>query len=151
MPINLFGNSSHDNNIEIDTSLFVQKSYKRTNYIESDKEEDIDLKNQYRIKNLPDPISIREPAPKHYVDFLINDPCIIKNTAHIDLNEINISSLKKILINNHTEANRGLIRGHLPLQYLFSFARSFIKITKGLGFELDLRTPNRKQDVLYTT
>ena len=53
---------------------------------------------------------------------------------------INDSSLKKILINNHTQANRGLIRGHLPLEYIFGFARSFKKITKGLGFELDLRT-----------
>ena len=65
--------------------------------------------------------------------------------------EINNSSLKKILIDNHTEANRGLIRGHLPLEYKFGFARSFKKITKGLGFELDLRTSNRKQDILYTT
>ena len=64
--------------------------------------------------------------------------------------EINKSSLKKILIDNHTEANRGLIRGHLPLEYIFGFARSFKKI-KGLGFELDLRTSNRKQDILYTT
>ena len=65
--------------------------------------------------------------------------------------EINNSSLKKILIDNHTEANRGLIRGHLPSEYIFGFARSFKKITKGLGFELDLRTSNRKQDILYTT
>ena len=65
--------------------------------------------------------------------------------------KINNSSLKKILINNHTEANRGLIRGHLPLEYIFGFTRSFKKITKGLGFELDLRTSNRKQDILYTT
>ena len=64
---------------------------------------------------------------------------------------INNSSLKKILINNHTEANRGLIRGHLPLEYIFGFATSFKKITKGLGFELDLRTSNRKRDILYTT
>ena len=66
-------------------------------------------------------------------------------------NGINDSSLKRILINNHTDANRGLIRGHLPLEYIFGFARSFKKITKGLGFELDLRTTNRKRDVLYTT
>ena len=65
--------------------------------------------------------------------------------------KIDNSSLKKILINNHTEANRGLIRGHLPLEYIFGFARSFKKITKGLGFELDLRTSNRKRDILYTT
>ena len=56
----------------------------------------------------------------------------------IDVNEdeINNSSLKKILIDKHTEANRGLIRVHLPLDYIFGFARSFKKITKGLGFEL---------------
>ena len=66
MPINVFGNSSssYDNGNKIDTSLFVQKPYLRTNYIESNIEEDIDLKNQYRIKNLPDPISIGEPVSK---------------------------------------------------------------------------------------
>ena len=31
MPINVFGNSSHDNNKKIDTSLFVQKPYLRSN------------------------------------------------------------------------------------------------------------------------
>ena len=65
-------------------------------------------------------------------------------------NGINDSSLKQILITNHTEANRGFIRGHLPLEHIFGLARSF-KRTKGLGFELDLRTSNRKQDILYTT
>ena len=65
--------------------------------------------------------------------------------------KINNSSLKQIHINNHTEANRGLIRGHLPLEYIFGFARSFKKIRKGLGFELDLRTSNRKRDILCAT
>ena len=55
-------------------------------------EEDIDLKNQYRIKNLPDPISIREAASKKYVDNLFNDPIIVKNTQHIDLNDRNITN-----------------------------------------------------------
>ena len=61
MPINVFGNSSNNSDNEIYTILFVQKPYLRTNYIESNIE-DIDLKNQLQIKNLPDPISIREPA-----------------------------------------------------------------------------------------
>ena len=44
MPTNVFGNgsSSYDNGNKIDTSLFVQKPYLRTNYIESNIEEDID-------------------------------------------------------------------------------------------------------------
>ena len=58
--------------------MFVQKHYLRHNYIEADIEEDIDLKNQFRIKNLPNPISMREPASKNYVDNLFNDPSIVK-------------------------------------------------------------------------
>ena len=79
MPINVFGDSSssYDNGNEIDTSSFVQKYFLRSNYIESKIEEDIDLKNQFRIKNLPDPISIRESC-KNYVDNEFNDPSIIK-------------------------------------------------------------------------
>ena len=52
MPINVFVNSSssHDNGNKIDTSLFVQKPYLRTNYIEANIEEDIDLKSHFRIK-----------------------------------------------------------------------------------------------------
>ena len=57
MPINAFGNNSNSSENRIDASLFVQKPYLRSNYIECNRE-DIDLKNQYRIKNLPDPISI---------------------------------------------------------------------------------------------
>ena len=64
---------------------------------------------------------------------------------------INSSSLKQILMNNHTADNRGLIRGQLPLENIFGFCKSFKKITKGVGFQLDHRTSNRKQDNLYTT
>ena len=79
--------------------MFVQKPYLRTNYIKSIIEEDIDLKNQYRIKNLPDPISIREAASKNYVDNLFNDPSIIKNTALIDLNDKNMTNARFIQVN----------------------------------------------------
>ena len=44
MPIIVFGNSSssHDSGIKIDKSLFVQKPYLRTKYLESNIEEDLD-------------------------------------------------------------------------------------------------------------
>ena len=84
--------------IKNDTSLFVQKPYLRTNQIEANVEEDIDLKSQYRIKNLPDPISIREPATKHYVDNLFNNPSIIKNTEHKDLIDKNITNARFIQV-----------------------------------------------------
>ena len=99
MPINVFGNSSNNSEQKIDTSLFVQKPYLRRNYIEANIEEDIDLKNQYRIKNLPDPISIGEPVSKSYVDNKFKDPSIIKNTEHIDLNDRNITNARFIQVN----------------------------------------------------
>ena len=64
MPINVFGNSSKNSENKIDSSLFVQKSYARTKYIESNIEKDIVLKEQFRIKNLKDPLNIREAASK---------------------------------------------------------------------------------------
>ena len=100
MPINVFGNSSNFNDNKIDTSLFVQKPYLRTNYIEADIEEDIDLKNQFRIKNLPDPISIREAASKNYVDNKFNDPSIIKNTAQVDFNDKNLDNVRFVKVNS---------------------------------------------------
>ena len=51
MPIIVFGNSSNNSEHKIDTNLFVQKPYLRTNYIESDKEEDIDFKINMELKN----------------------------------------------------------------------------------------------------
>ena len=82
MPINVFGNSSHDNNNKIDTSIFVQKPYLRSNYIEANIEELIDLKNQYRIKNLPDPLSITEACSKNYVDNSIDEVSLVRNNKN---------------------------------------------------------------------
>ena len=79
--------------------MFVQKPYLRTNYIESNFEEDIDLKNQYRSKNLPDPISFREACSKNYVDNFFNDPSIAKNNAHIDLNDRSNTNARFIQVN----------------------------------------------------
>ena len=59
----------------------------------------MDLKNQFRIKNLPDPISIREAASKNYVDNLLNEPSIVKNTGHIDLNDRNITNARFVQVN----------------------------------------------------
>ena len=87
MPNNIFGNSSssYENGNKIDTSIIVQKPYLRSNHIESNIEEDIELKNQYRIKKLSDLLCIQEACSKNYVDNKLNDPTIIKNTSHVDL------------------------------------------------------------------
>ena len=102
MPIDVFGNSSssYDNGNKIDTLLFVQKLYLRCNFIEANIEKDIDLKNQYRIKILPDPISIREATSKNYIDKKFNDPSIMKNTTHVDFNDKNLNNVQSIKVNS---------------------------------------------------
>ena len=99
MRINVFGNSSNNSEHKIDISLFVQKPYLRINYTEADIEEDIDLENRYKIKNLPDPTNIQDACSKNYVDNLFNDPSILKNHAHIDLNDRNITNARFIQVN----------------------------------------------------
>ena len=56
----VFGNSSNISQNKIDTSVLVKKNYLRNTHIVANFEEHIDLRNQFRIKSLPDPISIRE-------------------------------------------------------------------------------------------
>ena len=80
--------------------MLVQKPYLRTNYIEANIEEDIDLKNHFRIENLPDPVSIREATSKNYVDNLFNDPSLIKNSEGIDLNDKNLTNARFIQVNS---------------------------------------------------
>ena len=102
MPINVLGNSNsrNDNGSKINTSLFVQKPYLRTIYIESNIEEDIDLKNQFGIKKLPHPISISEAASKLFVDNEFNDPSIIRNLAHVDFNDKNLDNVRFAKVNS---------------------------------------------------
>ena len=72
---------------------------------------------------------------------------------NIDETEANLNntSLKHILINNHIGvANKGKIVGQLPLEHIFSFCKTFKNITKGLGFQLTLKTADL-QNILYTS
>ena len=109
MPINVFGNSnSNDNGNKFDASIFVQKSYLRSNYIKANIEEDIDLKNQHRVNNLTDVISIREPASKKFVDNLFNDSSIPKNTALENLNNGSITNATFFQVNQWPQTDSHL-------------------------------------------
>ena len=78
MPINVFGNSDN----KIDTSLFVQIPYLTSNFIARDIDHDINLKNQYRIKNMVNPINNEDAVNKIYIDNKIVD--IIKRNIQND-------------------------------------------------------------------
>ena len=99
MPVNLFGNSSNNSDNKIGTSLFVQKPYLRTNYIEANIEEDFDMKNQFKIKNLPYPQENSDAVCKSYVDNLFNNSSTLKNIKHFDLNDRNITNARFIQVN----------------------------------------------------
>ena len=63
----------------------------------------------------------------------------------------NDNPLKKILINNHAiEVNKGKIKGHIALENIFGFCRTFKKITKNLGFHIKFKM-NDLQDIIFTT
>ena len=61
----------------------MQKSYLRSNYIDTDLDHDLNLKNQYRIINLPDPINDKDGINKIYFDNKIAD-IIKKNNQNND-------------------------------------------------------------------
>ena len=100
MPINVFGNSSCNSDNKIDTSLFIQKPYLRANYIESNIEEDLDLKNQYRIKNLIDPINLHDAGNKNYVENSIDEKSLIRNNKNNDFGNYNLTNINSITLNN---------------------------------------------------
>ena len=76
--------------------------------------------------------------------------------SHFDKNDesptgSNNSSLKQMLINNHTEeGNRGKMKGLLLLEDMFGFCKTFKNITKNLGFHITLKT-NDLQNIIFTT
>ena len=102
MPINKFGNipSSHDNGNKTDISVLVQKLFLRSNFIESDIEEDIDINNRFKNRNLPCAKEISYAVCKSYVASGLNDPSIIRNTAHVDFNDKSLDNVRFVKVNS---------------------------------------------------
>ena len=109
MPISVFGSSNDNISNKIDTSSIVQKPYLRTNYIEADIEEDIDMKNQFYIKNLPSPINLDEAISKRYGDtnyLKITDydnDSIVRNNTHTNFKNNTLIGLNSIYLNQDPE------------------------------------------------
>ena len=57
---------------------------------------------------------------------------------------------QKLLINNHTDANKGKIKRYLYLEDLFGFCKTIKKVTKNLGFHLTFKT-NDLQNIRYSS
>ena len=57
---------------------------------------------------------------------------------------------QKMLIDNHTDLNKGKIKGYLYLEDIFEFCKTFKKVTKNLGFTITFETANL-QDIIHTS
>ena len=55
---------------------------------------------------------------------------------------------RNMLIENHTDANEGKIKGYLYLEDIFGFCKTFKRVTKNLGFHLTFKT-NDLQNIIY--
>ena len=65
MSINVFEKGSTSSANKFGTSVFVQKPYLGTKFMEKNIKGGFDLKNQFRNKNLPKPISSEEQHQKN--------------------------------------------------------------------------------------
>ena len=110
MPINVFGNSLNNSDNKIDTSLFVQKPYLRSNYIEANIEEDFNLKNQFRIKNLPDPTNLQDAGTKkNYIDNAIDEVSLVRKNKDNDFGNYNLTNINSITLNKQAENDNEVI------------------------------------------
>ena len=76
-----------------------------------------------------------------------NDIPVLNRLADLAV-QIRDTPHQKMLINNHTDVNKGKIKGYLYLEDIFGFCKTFKKVTKNLGFHLSFRT-NDLQDIIY--
>ena len=90
------------------TNTGITKGYIKVNYIESNMEEDIDMKNQFKIKNLPNPTNLQDPATKFYVDSKTNNlvsiseldnNSIVRNNKNNNFNGNTITGLESVYVN----------------------------------------------------
>ena len=89
--------------------------------------------------DLSSPSDIINEIYIHLLKRLINLPPQIRDTPH-----------QKMLINNHTDSNKGKIKRLLYLEDIFRFCRTFEKVTKFLDFHLTLKW-NNLQEIIYSS
>ena len=77
-----------------------------------------------------------------------NDIPILNRLADLPT-RIQSTPHQKMLINNHTDENKGKVKGYIYLEDIFGFCKAFKKVTKTLGFHLSYKT-NDLQDIIYT-
>ena len=78
-----------------------------------------------------------------------NDIPILQRLADLPP-QIRDTPQQKMVINNHTDANKSKIKRYLYVKDKFGFCKSFKKVTKILGFHIMLKRDNL-QNIIYTS
>ena len=78
-----------------------------------------------------------------------NDIPILEQLADLPP-QIKDRSQQKMLINNHTDANKGERTEYMYLEVIFRFYKTFKKVTKNFSFHIMLKTADL-QDIIYTS
>ena len=70
----------------------------------------LDLKNQFRVQKIKDPkgISEAEAALKYYLDSLLNDPFIVKNTIHFYFKNKNLDKFRFVKVTSYPDVRKHL-------------------------------------------
>ena len=82
-------------------------------------------------------------------NFNENDISVLERLADIPPH-ILTKPQQKMLINSHTDPNKGKSKGYLSLEDIVGFCKSFKEVTINLGFHLMFKTINL-QDITYTS
>ena len=78
-----------------------------------------------------------------------NDIPLLERSADL-LPQIRSTPHQKMLIENHTDPNKGKTKEYLYLEVIFGFCKNFKKVTKNLGSHIMFKTANL-QDIIYTS
>ena len=84
-----------------------------------------------------------------FVKIKENDIPILERLADLPP-QIRSTLYQKMLLDNHTDPNKGKIKGYLYLEDIFGFCKTFKKVTKNLGFHLTFKT-NDLQNIIYSS
>ena len=83
----------------------MKKSFLKTNYIEANLEEDIDMKNQFYIKNLPSAVNLDDAISKRFGDInylkisIYDSNSIVRNDRNMNFNSTTFTGLNSIYVN----------------------------------------------------
>ena len=78
-----------------------------------------------------------------------NDSPILEQLANLPP-QIRSTPHQKMLIDNHTDANKGKIKEYLYLEDFFGFRKTFKEVTENLGFHITFKT-NDLKNIIYSS